>query len=175
MSTPRFHTLGKPSGDFYAVAYVPGTYTPRSGQPHTEAFYVLNLSLSHGFTRFSHLTESIDGCFLAYSRGEDKLDTIEHAVLDAWHKEHVPPYAWHLFPVDAVEEDKFRGDAVLKSEYQLAQRRLGRILWRARVSARSSVKPLFGFNETSALELLADRKVDDLILKMVLGDQVAGE
>jgi hypothetical protein len=172
MPIPPFHTRGDPQGDFYAVAFVPGSYIPPSARSETDAFYVLNFSPSEGFTKFSHYTVSIEGRYLAYHRGVDELDTLEHAILDAWYHEHVPPHAWRLFPADTIEEDAFHGDAAVRSAYDLARRRLARILWRARACANTSVEPLFRFDEISASELLADTSQNEKLLKLLFGDQI---
>jgi hypothetical protein len=98
MRIPRFHSVGDDDGHFYAVAYVIGAYVPPSRRARGDAFFVLDFSSSRGFTRFSYSTLSHEGHLFHYSRGVDALDTLEYALLRAWHEEGVPIHAWRLFP-----------------------------------------------------------------------------
>ena len=155
MHIPRFHSIGEDDdgnivGDFYAVAFVIGSYAP-SDHYHGEAFHVLKFSPSKNFTRFSFETVSPDGRAFAYTRGVDQLDSPEYALLCAYRKEQVPLHAWRLFPAASIDEATFHGDVKVRSDYEAARCRVAQIFYRERthvwLSAQYPVNPRFRASE----------------------------
>jgi hypothetical protein len=155
MQIPRFHSIGEDdtgqkTGDFYALAFVIGSYAPTE-RSHAEAFHVLTFSPSKEFTRFSFETVSPDGHLFAYARGIDQLDSPEYALLFAFRKEQVPMHAWRLFPASSIDEATFHGDAKARSDYEAARSRVAQILYYERAhalwSAKFPAKPRFYASE----------------------------
>jgi hypothetical protein len=151
MHIPRFHSVSKDDGHFYAVAYVFGSYVTPSGRSEGDAFHVLDFSPTPNFSRFSFSTVSPESHNFGYKRGSDDIDTAEYALLCAWQEEGVPPYAWLLFPSAAVVESDFNGDAEARSAYEAARRRVALMLYFARGHRRIKTKypaePMFRLSE----------------------------
>lgn len=135
MSPPSFHSTGKPDGDFYALAYVPGFYGDPSAYADTRAFHILRFSSSPGFMPFSFHTVSLDGEFRGYSKGENLLSP-EFAVLDASLELRIPPHSWRLYPLASIDWSTSAADSACRLAYATARRRLANILRLARLHAR---------------------------------------
>ena len=137
MRFPPFHSLGSPDGNFYALAYVPGSYGNPTAYPDSAAFHILRFSLSEGFTQFSFSTiAATDGQFGAYSRGVEELSTPEFAILDSALGQRIPPHAWKLYPLAEIDWTAFDTSPSARSAYETARRRLCHVLRIARVHAR---------------------------------------
>ena len=137
MHLPPFHSVGEPDGHFYSLAYVRGSYGSPVAFPDNTAFYVLQFSLSRGFTLFSFRTvAAADGQFRAYSRGIEELSTPEFAVLDSALQQRIPPHAWKLYPAAEIDWSTFEADPPARSAYEAARRRLAHVLRIARTHAR---------------------------------------
>jgi hypothetical protein len=89
------------------MAYAKGVYISPSERDRTEAFLLLNISPSKGFTRFTFEAVAPDGRMLCYHRGLDENDNLETALLTAWYEYELPPHSWRLFPADRIKKTSF--------------------------------------------------------------------
>jgi hypothetical protein len=141
---PPFHLTGDPSGDFYALAYVDGTYSSPSGSTREEGFLVMYFSPSPDFTHLSFRTCTRAGRMLSYSRGNDRLNTLEFALITASYEYDVPSHAWQLFPVD-LANDYWKVNDAHAIAYAAMRKQLCSVLYfvRMRAWSKKTVPSLF--------------------------------
>ncbi|MGL4622854.1 MAG: hypothetical protein ACRCZS_28000, partial [Chroococcidiopsis sp.] len=170
---PPFHSLGKDNGHFYAVAYVPGFYVHSSSKSRDEVFFVLSFSPSENYTRFSVSTVSPMGETFHYSRGTDKLDSAEYAMLRAWREERVPLHAWRFFPSASIESVAFTDDTA-RVAFEVARHRVAYIIFEARahVWAQSQfpTEPLFHFDNADIPEPMTSTPEYEDIIQYITHD-----
>jgi hypothetical protein len=138
---PPFHRTGEPHGDFYALVFSEGTYVSPTGTTREDGFLVLYYSPMPEFTRLSFSTCTRSGQLLSYSRGIDRHDTPEFALLKAWYDYLLPPHRWKLYPADVAQ--LYWADAAGDHEasYTAMRRSLSSILYHLRWQAWSQQNP----------------------------------
>lgn len=141
MDVPPFHSRGKPSSHFFALAYVAGFYLPlppsarKKPDPIRDgAFFVLNFSRSKAFTQYTYSTVSAEnGRVLTYTRGIDELDTLEYALLRSWQEHLIPPYAWKLYPETQIDWSTTKVEAKTQAAYIKNRRKLAFVINHSRM------------------------------------------
>ena len=125
-----------------------------------------------------------DGRALSYSRGVDELDTLDFALLRAWHRDGVPVFAWRLYPAACVGWDALNIPAALqhvygqtrlsdvRTLYEQARRRLCRILYNVRTDRwahqQFQAPPLFRpLDEPPFNPLESSPENDEVMMSMV--------
>ncbi len=140
---PPFVRPGEDGVRFYALAYCRGSYandTPWGDRP---TFVVLYFCTSGDYTRYSyHIVDAAGHCY-AYTRGDDRRDTAEYALLRAWDNYRVPPAIWRLFPLAGIPEDVWPGDSEGRAAYFAARADLCTIFYTFRLLSQSEASPLF--------------------------------
>jgi hypothetical protein len=144
---PPFRVQGDPEGDFFALAFVEGTYVSPTGATREEGFLVLRFSPTPEFTRLSLHTCTRAGQPLAYSRGVDRHDTPEFVLLEAWYEYRLPPHAWALYPIEAARAWWAGASRAHEPAYWAARKGLSSVLYHMRAFGWSrhlqQVQPLF--------------------------------
>lgn len=139
-SVPPFHIPGQDTGDFFALAFVPGRYVGSSTGRSSPAFFMLCISTSEGHAPFNTMSIAMsDHECLSYHRGSDVLDTVEFAVLYASQLEGISPDAWRLYPLSELADAVFPNETA-RDAYWTARRRLCLLL---HVMRGSPGEPLF--------------------------------
>ena len=144
---PPFHLRGEADGDFYALAFCEGTYVSPTGKTREEGFLVLYYSPSPEFTRLSLHTCTRDGRALSYSRGTDRHDTPEFALLEAWYEYRLAPHDWRLYPAEVALRHWEQAAERHEESYRTMRKHFFSILYHLRLHAwaqqTGKVKPLF--------------------------------
>ncbi|HWT03939.1 MAG TPA: hypothetical protein VN256_27065 [Pyrinomonadaceae bacterium] len=144
---PPFHLKGDPDGDFYALAFCEGTYVSPTGNTREDGFLVLYHSPSPEFTRLSIHTCTRDGRALSYSRGIDRHDTPEFALLKAWYEYRLPPHGWRLYPAEVARRHWEEAGEAHEESYRAMRKMFCSILYHLVLQAWSEqqwkVEPLF--------------------------------
>jgi len=126
ISLPAFQ-----NGRFFAVAYIPGRYSPPGPNPGPPGFLGLYFAKAPEHPRHSFHTFTLDGRQLAYSAVSPEDASPEFAMI--WGQIHydVPLGQWRPFPANAPEKLALR-KARLVGDYDRERRLLGAVLYQAR-------------------------------------------
>src|SRR5436305_12333595 len=125
MFTPQFMDSGEDGAGFYCLAFAPVKYCPTKA-PEFPAALGIYFCAHLDFTRFSWISFAEDGRHLAYTRGNDRHDTLEFLLLSAFLESSIHPAVWRLFPRAQIPAD-FRSD-----QYDSARCELCRLLFHFR-------------------------------------------
>jgi hypothetical protein len=125
-SHPAFH-----NGRFFAVAYIPGHYTPPGPKLGPPGFLGLYFAKAPEHPRYSFHTFALDGRQLAYSAVSSEDATLEFAVI--WGRIHyqIPLGRWRPFPVEGSERQALRRSRLV-GDYDRERQLLGAVLYQAR-------------------------------------------
>jgi hypothetical protein len=164
-------------GDFTAVAYVAGRYTPPSATRKPRGF--LGLYLSQDPERqFGFFTFALDGRKLAHSIVSKAGANLEFALIRGAISYEVPFKEWRLFPLGS-DEQRALGMPKLRDEYAAVRTALAHVLYQARLieyfkineaSAKFAVaqlKPMFEVRVRSVAALRRDKAERDEIMRTV--------
>lgn len=119
-------------GRFFAVAYIPGRYSPPGPKLGPPGFLGLYFAKAPEHPRYSFHTVALDGRQLAYSAVCPEDASLEFAVIWGLIHYEIPAGQWRPFPADTAERQALR-KARLVGDYDRERRLLGAVLYQARV------------------------------------------
>jgi hypothetical protein len=119
-------------GRFFAVAYIPGRYSPPGPKLGPPGFLGLYFAKAPEHPRYSFHTVALDGGQLAYSAVCPEDASLEFAVIWGLIHYEIPLGQWRPFPRDTPERQALR-KARLLGDYDRERRLLGAVLYQARV------------------------------------------
>src|SRR5206468_3627161 len=88
------------NGRFFAVAYIPGRYSPSGPKLGPPGFLGLYFAKAPEHPRYSFHTFALDGRQLAYSAVSPEDASLEFAVIWGLIRYHVPVGQWRPFPAN---------------------------------------------------------------------------
>lgn len=156
-------------GRFFAVAYIPGRYSPPGPKLGPPGFLGLYFAKAPEHPRYSFHTVTLDGRQLAYSAVCPENASLEFAVIWGLIHYEIPLGQWRPFPADTPERQALR-KARLMGDYDRERRLLGTVLYQARlrlIFRLPEVAPMFRARLRSESAIRHDAAERDELLRSV--------